>query len=159
MAGGAANQVRRVHASARERLAQSIGVLVVASRSNQRGSEPERRARGQRRRDLPAVPDLSRRDGQLDVRARRTGQPVDLVIDTFPDRVFHGTVSAIAPATGATFSVLPSQNSSANWVKVVQRLPLRIAFDPSEDTSMIRAGMSVTVDIDTGHKRKLSDLF
>jgi membrane fusion protein (multidrug efflux system) len=87
------------------------------------------------------------------------GQAVDLVIDTFPDRVFHGTVSAIAPATGATFSVLPSQNSSANWVKVVQRLPLRIAFDPNEDTAMIRAGMSVTVDIDTGHKRKLSDLF
>ena len=87
------------------------------------------------------------------------GQLVDVVIDTFPDHVFHGTVAAIAPATGATFSVLPSQNSSANWVKVVQRLPLRIAFDPSEDTSMVRAGMSVTVSIDTGHKRKLSDLF
>ncbi len=87
------------------------------------------------------------------------GQPVDVAIDTFPDHVFHGTVSAIAPATGATFSVLPSQNSSANWVKVVQRLPLRIAFDPNEDTSMVRAGMSVTVSIDTGHKRKLSDLF
>ena len=87
------------------------------------------------------------------------GQPVELVIDTFPDRVFHGTVNAIAPATGATFSVLPSQNSSANWVKVVQRLPLRIAFDSDEDTSMVRAGMSVTVNIDTGHKRKLSDLF
>jgi membrane fusion protein (multidrug efflux system) len=87
------------------------------------------------------------------------GQPVDVAIDTFPDRVFHGTVAAIAPATGATFSVLPSQNSSANWVKIVQRLPLRIAFDPSDDTSMVRAGMSVTVSIDTGHKRKLSDLF
>ena len=87
------------------------------------------------------------------------GQPVEVVIDTFPDQVFHATVSAIAPATGATFSVLPSQNSSANWVKVVQRLPLRIAFDPNEDTSMVRAGMSVTVSIDTGHKRKLSDLF
>jgi membrane fusion protein (multidrug efflux system) len=87
------------------------------------------------------------------------GQPVDVAIDTFPDHVFHGTVSAIAPATGATFSVLPSQNSSANWVKIVQRLPLRIAFDANEDTSMVRAGMSVTVSIDTGHKRKLSDLF
>lgn len=87
------------------------------------------------------------------------GQPVELVIDTFPDRVFHGTVAAIAPATGATFSVLPSQNSSANWVKVVQRLPLRIALDPNEDVSMVRAGMSVTISIDTGHKRKLSDLF
>src|SRR5262245_19833392 len=87
------------------------------------------------------------------------GQPVELVIDTFPDLVFQGTVAAIAPATGATFSVLPSQNTSANWVKVVQRLPLRIAFDSSEDTSLIRAGMSVTASIDTGHKRKLSDLF
>jgi membrane fusion protein, multidrug efflux system len=85
-------------------------------------------------------------------------QPVELVIDTFPDRVFHGTVAAIAPATGATFSVLPSQNTSANWVKVVQRLSVRIAFDPDEDVSMVRAGMSVTVTIDTGHKRKLSDL-
>ena len=87
------------------------------------------------------------------------GQAVEIVIDTFPDHVFHGTVNAIAPATGATFSVLPSQNSSANWVKVVQRLPLRIAFDSDEDTSLVRAGMSVTVNIDTGHKRKLSDLF
>lgn len=87
------------------------------------------------------------------------GQPVELVIDTFPGRVFRGTVSAIAPATGATFSVLPSQNTSANWVKVVQRVPLRVAFDPSEDTSMVRAGMSVNVTIDTGHKRNLSDLF
>lgn len=87
------------------------------------------------------------------------GQPVEVAIDTFPDHVFRGTVAAIAPATGATFSVLPSQNSSANWVKVVQRLPLRIAFDANEDTSMVRAGMSVTVSIDTGHKRKFSDLF
>jgi membrane fusion protein, multidrug efflux system len=87
------------------------------------------------------------------------GQPVELVIDTFPGHVFHGTVTAIAPATGATFSVLPSQNTSANWVKVVQRLPLRIAFDPGEDTSVIRAGMSVTATIDTGHKRQLSQLF
>ena len=87
------------------------------------------------------------------------GQPVEIVIDTFPDHVFHGTVGAIAPATGAIFSVLPSQNSSANWVKVVQRLSLRIAFDADDDISMIRAGMSVTVNIDTGHKRKLSDLF
>ena len=55
--------------------------------------------------------------------------------------------------------MLPAQNSSANWVKVVQRLPVRIAFDANEDVSMVRAGMSVTADIDTGHKRKLSDLY
>jgi len=87
------------------------------------------------------------------------GQPVKITIDTFPDRVWHGTVASIAPATGAQFSVLPSENSSGNWVKVVQRLQARIAFDSSEDISTIRAGMSTNVSIDTNHKRKLSDLF
>ncbi|HMI95287.1 MAG TPA: HlyD family secretion protein [Micropepsaceae bacterium] len=87
------------------------------------------------------------------------GQPVKITIDTFPDRVWHGTVASIAPATGAQFSVLPSENSSGNWVKVVQRLQARIAFDSSEDISTIRAGMSTSVSIDTNHKRKLSDLF
>jgi membrane fusion protein (multidrug efflux system) len=87
------------------------------------------------------------------------GQPVKITIDTFPGRVWHGTVASIAPATGAQFSVLPSENSSGNWVKVVQRLQARIAFDSSEDISTIRAGMSTNVSIDTNHKRKLSDLF
>jgi membrane fusion protein (multidrug efflux system) len=66
---------------------------------------------------------------------------------------------SIAPATGAQFSVLPSENSSGNWVKVTQRLPVRITFDSDEDTSVVRAGMSTNVSIDTNHKRKLSDLF
>jgi membrane fusion protein (multidrug efflux system) len=87
------------------------------------------------------------------------GQPVDITIDTFPGRTFHGTVVAVAPATGSMFSILPSQNTSANWVKVVQRLSVKIAFDSEQDTSTIRAGMSVTADIDTGHKRKLFDLY
>jgi len=87
------------------------------------------------------------------------GEPVDITIDTFHGRTWRGTVNSIAPATGAQFSVLPSENSSGNWVKVVQRLPVRISFDPSEDISMLRAGMSVDAEIDTGHKRKLSDLF
>jgi membrane fusion protein (multidrug efflux system) len=68
-------------------------------------------------------------------------------------------VAAIAPATGAQFSVLPSENSSGNWVKIVQRLPVRIMFDSNEVTSMLSAGMSTIVEIDTHHKRKLSDLF
>jgi membrane fusion protein (multidrug efflux system) len=87
------------------------------------------------------------------------GQKVKIAVDSYPGRVWEGSVVAIAPATDSTFSVLPAQNSSANWVKVVQRLPVRVAFDPDEDTSMIRAGMSVTVDIDTGHVRKFSDLY
>ena len=87
------------------------------------------------------------------------GQSVKINVDTFPDRTFEGTVSAIAPATGSTFSVLPAQNTSANWVKVVQRLPVRIVFDPGQDVSQVRAGMSVDVTVDTHHTRKLSDLF
>jgi membrane fusion protein (multidrug efflux system) len=86
------------------------------------------------------------------------GQPVSVTIDSFPGRVWHGSVLAIAPATGAQFSVLPSENSSGNWVKVVQRLAVRIAFDPAQDLSPVRAGMSVTAEIDTGHKRHISDL-
>jgi membrane fusion protein, multidrug efflux system len=86
------------------------------------------------------------------------GQPATITIDSYPDHAWHGTVEAIAPATGAQFSVLPSENSSGNWVKVVQRLPVRIKFDSNEDTSPVRAGMSVSAQIDTGHKRRLSDL-
>jgi membrane fusion protein (multidrug efflux system) len=96
---------------------------------------------------------------ETDLTYVHSGQPVKITIDTFPDRVWHGTVASIAPATGAQFSVLPSENSSGNWVKVVQRLQARIAFDSSEDISTIRAGMSTNVSIDTNHKRKLSDLF
>jgi len=87
------------------------------------------------------------------------GETVKITIDTFPDHEWHGTVMAIAPATGAQFSVLPSENSSGNWVKVVQRLPVRITFDSLEDTSLVRAGMSTNVEIDTHHKRQLSDLY
>jgi membrane fusion protein (multidrug efflux system) len=86
------------------------------------------------------------------------GQPATITIDSFPGRVWHGSVIAIAPATGAQFSVLPSENSSGNWVKVVQRLAVRIGFDQNQDLSPVRAGMSVTAEIDTGHKRHISDL-
>ena len=87
------------------------------------------------------------------------GQPVNITIDSYPDHVWHGTVTSIAPATGAQFSVLPAENSSGNWVKVVQRLQAHVAFDPGEDISTVRAGMSTNVEIDTNHKRKLSDLY
>lgn len=60
---------------------------------------------------------------------------------------------AVSPGTGAQFSILPPQNATGNWVKVVQRLPVRIALDKSEDTKLLRSGMSVNVDIDTGHSR------
>jgi len=67
-------------------------------------------------------------------------------------------VQSIAPASGAEFSVLPPQNASGNWVKVVQRIPLRVTCDRREGDPELRAGMSVVVDIDTGHTRHWRDL-
>jgi membrane fusion protein (multidrug efflux system) len=81
------------------------------------------------------------------------GQKATLEVDSFPDHVFTGHVIAVSPGTGAQFSILPPQNATGNWVKVVQRVPLRIAFDKDEDTHLLRAGMSVNVDIDTHHSR------
>jgi membrane fusion protein (multidrug efflux system) len=95
---------------------------------------------------------------ETDLTYVRTGQKVTISVDAFPDRSFHGTVGSISPGTGAEFAILPPQNAIGNWVKVVQRVPVRIAFDAGEDVSLLRAGMSVTVDIDTGHKRSLWSL-
>ena len=85
----------------------------------------------------------------------RQGQPATATVDAFPDREWKGTICSIAPGTGAQFSILPPQNASGNWVKVVQRVPLRFCFGPDEDTSNVRAGMSAYVSIDTGRVRTL----
>jgi membrane fusion protein (multidrug efflux system) len=81
------------------------------------------------------------------------GQPVDVRIDTYPDRHWRGTVASISQATGAEFSVIPAQNATGNWVKVTQRIPLRIALEIDAGDPPLRAGMSAIVDIDTGHER------
>jgi membrane fusion protein (multidrug efflux system) len=67
-------------------------------------------------------------------------------------------VESISPASGSTFSVLPAQNASGNWVKVVQRIPVRVRVDQPEDGPKLRAGMSAEISIDTGHERHLADL-
>ena len=85
----------------------------------------------------------------------RAGQPATVTVDAFPDRVWNGTICSIAPGTGAQFSILPPQNASGNWVKVVQRVPLRFCFGPDEDTSNLRAGMSAYLSIDTGRVRTI----
>jgi len=95
---------------------------------------------------------------ETDVTYLKVGQPVTIDVDTFPDHPFRGTVSSVSPGTGAQFAILPPQNASGNWVKVVQRLPVRIAFDAGQDISRLRSGMSVTVDIDTPHRRSLGAL-
>jgi membrane fusion protein, multidrug efflux system len=90
---------------------------------------------------------------ETDITYLRVGQKATLDVDSFPDRTFTGTVVAVSPGTGAQFSILPAQNATGNWVKVVQRVPVRIAFDKNEDTRLLRSGMSVNVEIDTGHSR------
>ena len=86
----------------------------------------------------------------------RPGQPVTVTVDAYPDAVWHGVVKSISPAAAQQFSLLPAQNTSGNWVKVVQRVPLRVRVDTSgKNLPPMRAGMSVEVDIDTGHARGL----
>ena len=90
---------------------------------------------------------------ETDITYLRVCQKATLDVDSFPDRTFTGTVVAVSPGTGAQFSILPPQNATGNWVKVVQRVPVRIAFDKNDDTHLLRSGMSVNVEIDTGHSR------
>lgn len=88
----------------------------------------------------------------------RVGQPVTITIDTYPDMKCTGKVTSLAQSTGAEFSVLPPQNATGNWVKVVQRIPLRTSVQCREGDPPLRVGMSATIDIDTGHKRTFGDI-
>jgi len=89
----------------------------------------------------------------------KPGDRVDVSIDTYPGVTFKGRVESISPASGSEFSILPAENSSGNFVKVVQRIPVKIAIDRTPGAPALRAGMSAYVSIDTGHRRSLSDLF
>ena len=88
----------------------------------------------------------------------QVGQKVTVVVDAYPDETWSARVESISPATGAEFSLLPPQNATGNWVKVVQRVPLRLVFDDGRDTSRLRAGMTVMVSIDTERERDLASL-
>jgi membrane fusion protein, multidrug efflux system len=86
----------------------------------------------------------------------RPGQPVTVTVDMYPDHEWHGVVESVSPAAAQEFSLLPAQNTSGNWVKVVQRVPMRVRLDTSDkNLPPLRAGMSVEVDVDTGHARGL----
>ena len=78
------------------------------------------------------------------------GQPAEVRIDAYPGRVWRARVASISPATGAEFSLLPPENASGNWVKIVQRVPVRLEFEDDPTAQPLRAGMSATVRIDTG---------
>ncbi len=87
------------------------------------------------------------------------GQPVTVDVDAFPDHVFKGTVGSLSPGTGAQFQILPPQNATGNFVKVVQRVPVRITFDANDKmVQKLKAGMSSYVSIDTNHRRSLANL-
>jgi len=96
---------------------------------------------------------------ETDITHLALNQSVEIDVDSFPDHPLHGHVASVSPGTGAQFAILPPQNASGNWVKVVQRVPVRIVFDRGEDVSHLRAGMSVTVSIDTGRQRTVASLF
>jgi len=87
---------------------------------------------------------------ETDLEWVRPGQPVEVEVDTYSQHRWQGKVESISQATGAEFSVLPAQNASGNWVKVVQRIPVRVALQPGKDDPPLRDGMSANVRIDTG---------
>lgn len=89
----------------------------------------------------------------------KPGQMAEVVLDTYPDRVFHATVEAIGAGTGAEFSLLPAQNATGNWVKVTQRIPVRLKLDDDEAQVALRTGMSATVSVDTETTHDWASLF
>jgi membrane fusion protein, multidrug efflux system len=83
----------------------------------------------------------------------RPGQQTEIALDAYPGRTFHGSVDSLSSGTGSSFSLLPPENATGNWVKVVQRLPVRIRIDDLDPKRPLRAGLSAVVDVDTGHSR------
>jgi membrane fusion protein (multidrug efflux system) len=88
----------------------------------------------------------------------KVGQKATVVLDTYPDTTWEAVVESLSPATGAEFAVLPPQNASGNWVKVVQRLPVKLRLAPQAGEPALRAGMTATVRIDTGRQRSVGSV-
>ena len=93
---------------------------------------------------------------ETDLSYMRAGQKATFTIDAFPGVKFTGKVQSTSPGTGASFSLLPPENSSGNWVKVVQRLPVRLSIDRGQSDLPLAAGMSVITEVDTEHHRSLA---
>ena len=85
----------------------------------------------------------------------QVGQHVDVEIDSYPGRSFAGKVASVSPGTGSQFSVLPPENATGNWVKVVQRLPVRIELERLDPAFPLHAGLSARVEVDTRYRRRL----
>jgi membrane fusion protein (multidrug efflux system) len=106
-----------------------------------------------------AAPWVDANPKETDITNLQIGQRALVIVDTFPDRTFFGTVASVSPGTGAQFAILPPQNAAGNWVKVVQRVPVRVQLDRDPAVGKLRAGMSAYVEIDTGRKSMLGSLF
>ena len=87
----------------------------------------------------------------------RPGQEATVEIDTYPDVAFSAKVESLSPGTGLTFSLLPAENATGNWVKVVQRLPVRLHLERFDPNAPLQAGLSATVEVDTRHRRPWLD--
>jgi membrane fusion protein, multidrug efflux system len=95
---------------------------------------------------------------ETDLTYLNVGDSAEVTVDAYPGIVWKAKVTSVSPATGGEFSVLPAQNASGNWVKVVQRVPVKLAIEEAEQTPVLRSGMSVNVEIDTGHERSIGSL-
>ena len=92
---------------------------------------------------------------ETDLTHMRPGQAATVDIDTYPDHGFEARVTSLSPGTGSAFSLLPPENATGNWVKVVQRLPVRLQLERLPEDVRLHAGMSATVDVDTQYRRRL----
>lgn len=92
---------------------------------------------------------------EKDMTYMHAGQHVEIEVDAYPGVTWHGKVDSISPATGAEFSVIPAENATGNWVKVTQRVPVRIHVDPITNGPILRAGLSTVVTVDTEHRTRL----
>jgi membrane fusion protein, multidrug efflux system len=113
-----------------------------------------------------AFPLVSTNDLYIEANIRETdltyvkeGDPARFTIDAYPDSPIAAKVTTLAPASGSVFALLPPQNATGNWVKVVQRIPVRLSFGQVPDGLALRAGMSVKISINTGHRRSLHELW
>src|SRR6185503_12256235 len=92
---------------------------------------------------------------ETDLRKMRVGQSATMHVDSYPGVVWSARIASISPASGSEFSVLPAQNASGNWVKIVQRIPVRLELTRvPEDAPMLRAGMSADVTVDVSDESK-----
>ena len=91
---------------------------------------------------------------EKDVGLLKVGMTADVVLDMYPDVTYQGQVEALSPASGSSFSLLPPENATGNWVKVPQRFPVRVKFTDLKNKPLLRVGASADVTIDTQSETK-----